>query len=49
VSRVSLGGHQVTLVEYGAWPVWMYATGDLVYSIGLAGEATAAAFFAPLP
>jgi len=49
VSRVSLGGHAVTLVEYGAWPVWMYATGDLVYSIGLAGEATAAAFFAPLP
>lgn len=49
VSKVTLGGHEVTYVEYGAWPVWMYATGDLVYAVGLAGEATAATFFAGLP
>ena len=49
VSRVSLGGHEVTYVEYGAWPSWMYATGDLLYGIGLAGEETAAEFFAALP
>jgi hypothetical protein len=49
VSQVTLGGHQVTLVEYGAWPVWMYATGEDVYSIGLAGEAAAGEFFAALP
>ena len=49
VSRVSLGGHEVTYVEYGAWPVWMYATGDYVYAVGLAGEETAATFFAALP
>lgn len=49
VSQVRLGGHAVTLVEYGAWPVWMYATGEDVYSIGLAGEAIATEFFAALP
>jgi hypothetical protein len=49
VSKVTLGGHEVTYVEYGAWPTWMYATGDLVYAVGLAGEETAAAFFAALP
>ena len=49
VSQVTLGGHEVTYVEYGAWPTWMYATGDLVYGVGLAGEETAAAFFAGLP
>lgn len=49
VSQVTLGGHRVTLVEYGAWPVWMYATGDFLYSMGLGGEARAAEFFAPLP
>ncbi len=49
VSQVSLGGHQVTYVEYGAWPIWMYATGDYVYGVGLAGEETAATFFAALP
>ena len=49
VSQVTLGGHEVTYVEYGAWPVWMYATGDLVYGVGLADEATAAKFFAALP
>jgi hypothetical protein len=49
VSKVALGGHQVTYVEYGAWPSWMYASGDLVYAVGLAGEATAAEFFAALP
>ena len=49
VSQVTLGGHRVTLVEYGAWPVWMYATSDAVYSVGLAGETAAAEFFARLP
>jgi hypothetical protein len=49
LSQVTLGGHQVTLVEYGAWPVWMYPAGELVYSIGLADEATAAEFFSALP
>jgi hypothetical protein len=49
VSEVSLGGHEVTYVEYGAWPVWYYATGDVVYAVGLAGEAAAAEFFASLP
>jgi hypothetical protein len=49
VSKVTLGGHEVTYVEYGAWPVWLYATGDLVYGLGLADEATAATFFAGLP
>jgi hypothetical protein len=49
VSKVTLGGREVTYVEYGAWPVWLYATGDLVYGVGLADEATAATFFAALP
>ena len=49
VSTVSLGGHDVTYVEYGAWPVWMYVTGDLLYGVGLAGEAAAAEVFAALP
>jgi hypothetical protein len=49
VSRVSLGGHEVTYVDYGAWPIWMYATGELVYQVGMTDEATAAAFFATLP
>ena len=49
VSKVTLGGHEVTYVEYGAWPVWLYATGDLVYGVGLADEATAATFFGALP
>jgi len=49
VSQVTLGGRQVTLVEYGAWPVWMYAASDGVYSVGLAGETAAAEFFARLP
>jgi hypothetical protein len=49
VSKVTLGGHEVTYVEYGAWPVRLYAAGDLVYGVGLAGEETAATFFAALP
>jgi hypothetical protein len=49
VSRVTLGGHRVTLVESGAWPVWLYAASDAVYSVGLAGEPAAAEFFAALP
>jgi hypothetical protein len=50
VSKVTLGGHEVTYVEYGGWESWMFATGDLVYAVGLdASEKTAAAFFAALP
>jgi len=48
VSHVSLGGRQVTYVTYGAWPVWYYATGELLY--GVAGlEETAAKVLAGLP
>lgn len=49
LSTVTLGGHRVTLVEYGMMPYWVYATGDVVYSIGITDDATAAAFFAALP
>jgi hypothetical protein len=49
VSTVSLGGREVTYVEYGAWPVWYYASVDVVYAVGLAGEVLAAEFFASLP
>ena len=49
VSQVSLGGREATYVESGAWPVWLYATGDLLYGVGLADEATAARVFAALP
>jgi hypothetical protein len=49
VSTVSLAGHDVTYVEYGAWPVWYYATGELLYAIGLSDEATATRFLAKLP
>jgi hypothetical protein len=49
VSEVSVGGREVTYVEYGAWPMWYYASGDVVYGAGLAGEAAAAEFFASLP
>ncbi len=33
VSRTSLGGHEVTYVVYGAWPVWYYATGELLFEV----------------
>ena len=49
VSTVSLAGHVVTYVEGGAWPVWYYPTGELLYAIGLSDEATATRFFAKLP
>ena len=49
MSTVSLAGHVVTYVEYGAWPVWYYPTGELLYAIGLSDEATATRFFAKLP
>jgi hypothetical protein len=49
VSTVSLGGREVTYVEYGAWPVWLYPTGELLYAVGLADEATATKIFAALP
>ncbi|MGD0123114.1 MAG: hypothetical protein ABSC46_11205 [Candidatus Limnocylindrales bacterium] len=31
VSHTSLGGHQMTYVVSGAWPVWYYPTGELLY------------------
>jgi hypothetical protein len=43
VTRTSLGGRQVTYVEYGAWPVWYYATGDLLFSVAGQQETVAAA------
>lgn len=49
VSQVTLGGHQVKFIEYGAWPVWRYATGDVVYSMGLGDQAMAEEFFGALP
>jgi hypothetical protein len=49
VSTVSLAGHDVTYVEYGAWPVWYYPTGELLYAIGFSDEATATRFLAALP
>ena len=49
VSTVSLAGHVVTYVEGGAWPVWYYPTGELLYAIGFSDEATATRFFAKLP
>jgi septal ring-binding cell division protein DamX len=49
VSTVTLAGHDVTYVEYGAFPVWYYPTGELLYVIGFADEATATRFFARLP
>lgn len=48
VSRTSLDGRQVTYVVHGAWPVWYYATGDLLYGIAMADEATAAKVLAVL-
>jgi hypothetical protein len=49
VSTVKLAGHDVTYVEYGAWPVWYYPAGELLYVIGFADEATATRFLAKLP
>jgi hypothetical protein len=49
VSHTSLDGRQVTYVVHGAWPVWYYATGDLVYGIALADENTAARVLADFP
>jgi hypothetical protein len=49
VSTVSLAGHDVTYVEYGAWPVWYYPSGELLYAIGFSDEATATRFLAALP
>jgi hypothetical protein len=48
VSRSTLGGRPVTYVEYGAWPVWFYATGDYVFQL-VADEATVASVVAVLP
>ena len=48
VSSASLAGRQLTYVEEGAWPVWFYATGDLVFQI-VADEATVAKVVALLP
>jgi hypothetical protein len=48
VSRVQLGGHAVTYVMYGAWPVWYYPSGSLLY--GVAGlEDRVAAVLQTLP
>lgn len=48
VSHTSLGGRPVAYVVSGAWPVWYYATGELLY--GVAGmEDTAARVLAGLP
>jgi hypothetical protein len=33
VSEATLSGRQVTYVEYGAWPVWYYPTGDLLFGV----------------
>lgn len=33
VSPSTLGGHPVTYVMYGAWPIWHYTTGELLYGI----------------
>ena len=49
VSTVKLAGHDVTYVEYGAWPVWYYPAGELLYVIGFSDEATATRFLAKLP
>jgi hypothetical protein len=49
VSTVKLAGHDVTYVEYGAWPVWYYPAGELLYVIGISDEATATRFLARLP
>lgn len=43
VSRTSLGGHEVTYVVYGAWPVWYYATGELLYGVAGAEQDVAKA------
>jgi hypothetical protein len=48
VSRTSLGGRQVTYVMYGAWPVWYYTTGELLYEVA-GSEENAAKVLAGLP
>lgn len=48
VSLTSRGGHQVTYVMYGAWPVWYYATGDLLYGV-VGAEEDVAKVLAVLP
>lgn len=48
VTETTLGGHRVTYVEAGAWPVWYYASGELLY--GVAGmEETVATVLTTLP
>ena len=48
VSRSTVGGREVTYAEYGAWPVWFYATGDLVFQI-VADQTTLEKVLAVLP
>lgn len=49
LTPTTIAGHHVTRVEYGMMPYWVYATGDVVYELGMTDEATAAEFFAALP
>ncbi len=49
VSSVSLGGRAATYVEYGAWPVWYYPKGELLYAVAAMGEAEATRVLDALP
>jgi hypothetical protein len=48
VSDVTVAGKDVAYVEYGAWPVWYYATGDMVFMVAGLPD-TVAAVLATLP
>jgi hypothetical protein len=48
VSTASLAGRQVTYVRSGAWPVWYWPTGELVYGVAATSEDEAARVFALL-
>ncbi len=49
VSSASLGGRAATYVEYGAWPVWYYPKGELLYAVAAMSEAEATRVLDALP